>query len=198
MTLCQLSRAGLPPREAPASRAHWSHRTGRFTTLGQLLGDAQEGVGTRWAGPQEADRVCLGSLGCSTACWRHTPCVSPQEARWTFLPCFLFSLPSCAGQRRCLEKTPLKPALWEVTLNVAWGSCDTLARTQRWALNPPGLSPRALCVNSFPSPKTPPMGPELIQQIFAEHLLSAKCCSMHGEDISKQSTQSPGPVNLTS
>lgn len=105
----QQTRAAARGSSSP--RACCSNRTCHFATFGRLLGDAQEGVGTRRAGPQEADRVCLGSLGRSAACWSHTPCVSVREARRTFLPCLLFSLPSGAGPRRCPEKSPPRTCL---------------------------------------------------------------------------------------
>lgn len=177
-TLCRLSRHGLRRGEAPGPRARCSNRTCHFTTFGRLLGDAQEGVGTRWAGPQEADRVCLGSLGWSAACWRHTPCVSLREARRTFLPCFLFSLPSGAGPRRCPEKTPPRTCLVGRHLPRAPGVLAI----------PLSPAPHAVCVNSFPSPQTPLMGSELIQQIFAEYPLPVKGCWMHRGHIREQST----------
>lgn len=66
-----------------------ANRTCHLAACGRLPGDAEEGVGTSQAGPQEADCVCRGSPGWPAVCRHHTPCVSLREARWPFLLHFL-------------------------------------------------------------------------------------------------------------
>lgn len=179
-TLCQLRRRGLRHGEAPGPRARCSNRTCHFSTFGWPLGNAQEGVGTRWAGPQEADRVCLGSLGWSAACWHHTPCVSLRRHAGLSYHASCFHYQVVLGHGGARRRTPhQEPALWEGTFNAPQGACAI----------PLAPSPHALCVISFPSPQTPRMGSELIQQIFAEYPLPAKGCWMHRGHIREQSTR---------
>lgn len=193
--LCQLSRDGLRPRVAPTPQTHRSNRPCHFTIFGRLLGDAQEGVETCWAGPQEADRVCPGSLGWSTACWHHTPCVSLQKALRTSLPCFLFSLLGCAGRRRCPEKTPLRTCLVGRCPPCAQGSCATSAWTPHWACFPFQPSLTVFCVQTHFVLSKPHLWVRIHSPNTCRVPVLRKVCSMCWGHISEQSIQKSLPYD---
>lgn len=117
VTIRAAGQRGLDGETASAEggsvpRTHCTKQDLPFLRLWPPAGDAQVGVGTSQAGPQEADSFPW-ITSWSAACWHHTPCVSLREAHWPVLRCLRPSYPHVTlGTGGVQSRCPREPALW--------------------------------------------------------------------------------------
>lgn len=130
-----------------------ANRTCHLAACGRLPGDAEEGVGTSQAGPQEADCVRRGSPGWPAVCRHHAPCVSLREARWPFLLHFLQFYSQGAWRLRtglrevphpCAPSAEGVGARSPSTVSVASSVTSLCSRISLWGLDPPGFCVQGL------------------------------------------------------